>query len=118
MKMIPGMGKALKGQEIDEKQLLYVEAMISSMSKKERKNPKLISQSSSRRRRVANGSGRSVTEVNRLIQTMGQQTQMMKRMGNMDPSKLNTSNPMAAMQALQQPGKKPSKGKKKKRLRF
>ena len=118
MKMIPGMGKALKGQTVDEKQLVYVEAMISSMNKKERKNPKLIAQSSSRRRRVASGSGRSVTEVNRLIQTMGQQSQMMKRMGNMDPSKMDTSNPMAAMKAMQQPMKKKGSGKKKKRLRF
>ena len=118
MKMIPGMGKALKGQDVDEKQLVYVEAMISSMSKKERKDPKLIAQSSSRRRRIASGSGRSVSEVNRLIQTMGQQAQMMKRMAGMDPSKMNTSNPMAAMNAMQQPMKKTGSGKKKKRLRF
>ena len=117
MKLIPGMGKALKGQDIDEKQLVFIEAIIASMTKKERKNPKLISRSSSRRRRVSKGSGRSVSEVNRLIQTMEQQSQMMKRMGNVDPKTLNSSNPMAAMKAMQQPMKK-SKGKKKKRLRF
>ena len=118
MKLIPGMGKALKGQDIDEKQLVYIEAIISSMTKHERKDPTLISRSSSRRRRVANGSGRSVTEVNRLIQTLDQQKSMMKRMGSMDPSKMNTKDPMAAMRAMQQPGKKVKKGKKKKRLRF
>ncbi len=118
MKLIPGMGKALKGQDIDEKQLVYIEAIISSMTKKERKDPTLISRSSSRRRRVAEGSGRSVSEVNRLIQTLDQQKAMMKRMGSMDPSTMNTKDPMAAMRAMQQPGKKIKKGKKKKRLRF
>ena len=117
MKLIPGVGKAMKGQDIDEKQLAYVEAMISSMTKAERKNPKLISQSSSRRRRVANGSGKTVTDVNRLIQTMSQQTQMMKRMGNMDPKSINPNNPLASL--TKQPLKaKKGKGKGKKRFRF
>jgi signal recognition particle subunit SRP54 len=115
MKLIPGMGKALKGQDIDEKQLVYVEAMISSMTKEERKNPHLIAQSSSRRRRVAAGSGKNVSDVNKLIQTLDQQTAMMKRMSQMDPSKINPANPLAAMQQTQ-PTKK--KGKKKKRFRY
>ena len=117
MKLIPGMGKALKGQDIDEKQLVYIEAMISSMTKEERKNPRLIAQSSSRRRRVARGSGKSVSDVNRLIQTLDQQTTMMKRMSSMDPSKMNTRNPLAAMQQAQ-PQKKKGKGKKKRRFRY
>lgn len=108
MKLIPGMGKALKGKDIDEKQLVYVEALISSMTKEERRNPKLISGSSQRRRRVANGSGRKVSEVNRLIQTMEQQKQMMKRMGTMDPNKIDPNNPMASMP---QPTQKQKKGK-------
>ncbi len=110
MKLIPGMGKAMRGQDIDEKQLVYVEAMISSMTKEERKNPKLISQSSSRRRRVARGSGKSVSDVNRLIQTMEQQTTMMKRMQGMDPKAMQR-NPMGAMSAMRQPSKKQKKGK-------
>jgi signal recognition particle subunit SRP54 len=117
MKMIPGMNKALKGQQVDEKQLVYVEAIISSMTKAERKNPKLISQSSSRRRRVAKGAGKSVSDVNRLIQTLEQSTSAMRRMGSMDPSKINPNNPLASLN----PGpmkKKKGKGKNKKRFRY
>jgi signal recognition particle subunit SRP54 len=117
MKMIPGMGKAMKGANIDDKQLVFIEAIISSMTKAERKNTKLIAQSSSRRRRVAAGSGRSVSEVNKLIQSLDQQKQMMKRMGNMDPNKMNTSNPLAAMQGAPIKQKK-GKGKGKKRFRY
>ena len=117
MKLIPGMGKALKGKDIDEKQLVYIEAIISSMTKDERKNPKLISQSSSRRRRVANGSGRSVTEINRLIQTLDQQASVMKRMGGMDPSKMNSSSALNAMKQAPMKQKK-GKGKGKKRFRY
>lgn len=117
MKMIPGMGKALKGQEIDDKQTVYIEAIISSMTKAERKNPRLISQSSSRRRRVASGSGKKVSDINRLIQTMEQTTSTMKRMSKMDPSKINPNNPMAAFSPG--PGKqKKGKGKNKKRFRY
>jgi signal recognition particle subunit SRP54 len=117
MKLIPGMGKALKEQEIDEKQLVYIEAMISSMTKQERKNPSLIQKSSSRRRRIASGSGRKVSDVNRLIQTMEQQSQMMKRMGNMDPNSINPANPLASMPSTKQKQKK-GKGKNKGYRRF
>ena len=110
MKLIPGMGKALKGQDIDEKQLVYVSAMISSMTKEERKNPKLIAQSSSRRRRVAAGSGRKVSDVNRLIQSLDQQTQMMRRMSTMNPNSINPNNPLASMPKTKQKVKK-GKGK-------
>jgi signal recognition particle subunit SRP54 len=115
LKLIPGMSKALKGQDIDEKQLVYIEAMISSMTKEERKNPKLISRSSSRRRRVANGSGRRVSDVNKLIQTMDQQTQMMKRMSTMNPNAINPNNPLGSMP---QPKTKQKKGKGKNRGRY
>lgn len=117
LKLIPGMGRALKGQDIDEKQLVYVEAMISSMTKEERKNPKLLDRSSSRRRRIANGSGRSVSDVNRLIQSLEQQTKMMKQFSQMDPSKINPANPMASM-PQQRPKKKKGKGKNKRRYPF
>ncbi|QMS85405.1 signal recognition particle protein [Candidatus Xianfuyuplasma coldseepsis] len=115
LKLIPGMGKALKGQDIDEKQLVYIEAMISSMTKEERKNPKLIARSSSRRRRIASGSGRRVSDVNRLIQTMDQQAQMMKRMGSMNPAQMNPANPLSAMQ---QPSRQKKKGKGKNKRRY
>ena len=117
MKMIPGMNKAMKGQSVDEKQLVYVEAMISSMTKAERKNPKLISQSSSRRRRVAKGSGKNVSDVNRLIQTLEQSTSAMRRMSQMDPSKINPNNPLAGLNPGPMKQKK-GKGKNKKRFRY
>ncbi|MBN2604213.1 MAG: signal recognition particle protein [Bacilli bacterium] len=117
MKLIPGMNKAMQGANVDDKQLVFVEAIISSMTKSERKNPKLISQSSSRRKRIAKGSGRSVSEVNRLIQSLEQQTVMMKRMGSMDPNKINSANPMSALgnQPIKQ---KKGKGKNKSRFKF
>jgi len=115
MKLIPGMSKARKGQTIDEKQTVYIKALIQSMTKAERKNPKLIHLSSSRRRRIAKGSGRSVSDVNRLIQSLEQQTQMMKRMGSMDPSKMSSAN---ALKAMQNTKTKQKKGKGKNRSRF
>lgn len=117
LKLIPGMGKALKNQDIDEKQLVYIEAIISSMTKEERKNPKLIERSSSRRRRIANGSGRRVAEINRLIQSLEQQGKMMKQFGSMDPNKVNPANPMAGIKQPRQKAKK-GKGKNKGQRRF
>jgi len=116
MKLIPGMNKMLGKQEIDEKQLVFVEAIIGSMTKAERKDPKLIANSSSRRRRIADGSGRKVSEVNRLITTLNQTASTMKKMQGMDPSKIDPNNPLAAMQ-MGQPAKS-SKGPKKKRWRY
>ncbi len=115
MKLIPGMGKMMKGVDVDDKKTVYAEAMISSMTKKERKNPKLISQSSTRRRRVAAGSGRTVTEVNRLIQQIDQMTATFKRMQGMDPEQMANMNPMTMMNQSQ-PKKK--SGTKKKRWRY
>ncbi len=117
MKLIPGMSKALKGQSVDEKQTVYIKALIQSMTKAERKNPKLIERSSSRRRRIAKGAGRSVSDVNRLIQSLDQQTQMMKRMGSMDPSKMNSANALKAMQNTKTKAKK-GKGKNRSRFRY
>lgn len=117
MKLVPGMSNMMKGVDIDDRQTVYIEAMISSMTKEERKNPKLIAQSSSRRRRVANGSGRKVSEVNRLIQTLEQTTSTMKRMSKMDPNKINPNNPLAGLN----PGpvkQKKGKGKNKRRFRY
>jgi len=117
MKLIPGMNKALKGQSIDEKQTVYIKALIQSMTKAERKNPKLISRSSSRRRRVARGAGRSVSEVNRLIQSLEQQGKMMKRMSGMDPSKMNSASALGAMRNTPVKQKK-GKGKNRSRFRY
>ena len=65
MGMIPGMGKAMKGVEIEDDAFKHVEAIVSSMTNEERSNPSILN--GSRRQRVARGSGRSVNEVNQLI---------------------------------------------------
>ena len=75
--------KELKQQreQIDDKQLLRVEAMINSMTPKERRNHQLIN--GSRRKRIAKGSGTSVEEVNRLLKQFIQMKKMLKAMGGM-----------------------------------
>ncbi len=85
MKMIPGMSQMANVDKVDDKQLVYIEAIIGSMTKEERKNPELIERSSSRRSRIARGSGRSTTDVNRLVSTLEKQKKMMKRFGGMSP---------------------------------
>ncbi len=85
LKMIPGMSSMANVDQVDDKQLVYIEAIISSMTKDERRKPELLDRSSSRRNRVARGAGRSTTEVNRLISTLEKQQKMMKRFQNMTP---------------------------------
>ena len=78
MGMIPGMGKALKGVDIDDDAFKHIEAMIHSMTPKERANPKLIN--GSRKKRIAMGSGTDINEVNKLIKHFDQMSKMMKMM--------------------------------------
>jgi signal recognition particle subunit SRP54 len=78
MGMIPGMGKALKGVEVDDDAFKGIEAMIKSMTKEERINPTILN--GSRRKRIAVGSGTSIKDVNQLIKQFGQMGKMMKMM--------------------------------------
>ena len=78
MCMIPGMGKAMKGVEIEDDAFKHVEAMVSSMTNEERSNPSILN--GSRRQRVARGSGRSVNEVNQLIKQFNDMGKLMKMM--------------------------------------
>ena len=78
MGMIPGMGKAMKGVEIEDDAFKHVEAMISSMTQQERSNPSLLN--GSRRQRIARGSGRSVNDVNQLIKQFNDMGKVMKMM--------------------------------------
>jgi signal recognition particle subunit SRP54 len=87
--------------KIDDKQLVYIEAIVSSMTKEERKDPELLNRSSSRRNRVASGSGRSTTEVNRLISMLEKQTKMMRRMAGMNPSTLENMSQNVAQGTFQ-----------------
>jgi signal recognition particle subunit SRP54 len=83
--MLPGMGNlkelAANREKIDDKQLGRVEAIINSMTPKERRNHQLIS--GSRRKRIAKGSGTSVEEINRLLKQFVQMKKMLKSMGGM-----------------------------------
>lgn len=84
LSMIPGMGKfadKIKEANIDEKELDRVEAIIRSMTPKERRHPDIIN--GSRRKRIAMGSGRQVQDVNKLLKNFEQARKMMKQMGGM-----------------------------------
>ncbi len=78
MGMIPGMGKAMKDVDIDDDAFKGVEAIIHSMTEAERENPKLIN--GSRRRRIADGSGTNIQEVNNLMKQFESTRKMMKMM--------------------------------------
>ncbi len=81
LKMIPGAKKmGLNNVNIDPKDLAHIEAIILSMTKEERMNPSIMK--ASRKQRVAKGSGRSVQEVNRLINQFEQSRDMMKKIAN------------------------------------
>ena len=81
MKMIPGMGGF--ADQVDEKQVKRTEAIIQSMTARERKEPDLID--GQRRRRIAKGSGTTVPEVNSLLKQFGQARDMMKKLSKMKP---------------------------------
>src|SRR3954454_14991405 len=77
--LMPGMPKELKGAKIDDDQLKPIEAIIRSMTPHERAKPEIMN--GSRRTRVANGSGTTVSDVNKLIKQFQEMQKMMKRMG-------------------------------------
>lgn len=83
--MIPGMGKAMKGLDIDDDSFKPIEAIIRSMTPKERQNPDIID--GRRRKRIADGSGRSITEVNNLMKQFDDMRKMMKQMNKMGGAK-------------------------------
>lgn len=89
--MIPGLGKAIKDVDIDDNAFKSIEAIISSMTAKERTNPEIIN--GSRRKRIAAGSGTSLQEVNRLLTQFEQTRKMMKAATAM-------KNPMKMMRAM------------------
>jgi len=83
LKMMPGANKikGLNNLQIDEKQIAHVEAIIKSMTKDEKNHPEILN--SNRKRRIAKGSGRPVTEVNRLLKQFEDMKKMMKQMSGM-----------------------------------
>lgn len=85
MGMIPGMGKALKGIDIDDDSFKPIEAMIKSMTIEERENPDVIN--GSRRKRIATGSGVTIQQVNNLLKQFGDMKKLMKTMNKMGGGK-------------------------------
>ena len=96
--MIPGVGKAIKDIDIDDNAFKGIEAIINSMTPKERANPDIINQS--RRLRIAKGSGTKIEEVNRLMKQFDQTRKMMRMVSGMGSSKM-------AQMAAAMKGRKP-----------
>lgn len=84
--MIPGVGKAIKDVDIDDNAFKGIEAIIKSMTPKERTNPEILNQS--RRMRIAKGSGTNIQEVNRLIKQFDQTRKMMKMVTGTNMAKM------------------------------
>ncbi|MCI7310674.1 MAG: signal recognition particle protein [Prevotella sp.] len=84
--MIPGVGKAIKDVDIDDNAFKGIEAIIKSMTPKERTNPEILN--TSRRQRIAKGSGTNIQEVNKLIKQFDQTRKMMKLMTGNNMSKM------------------------------
>jgi signal recognition particle subunit SRP54 len=78
--MLPGVPKEIKDVDIDEKKLSRIDAIITSMTKRERLNPKILD--GSRRKRIAKGSGNKVEDVNRFMNQFAEMQKMMKSMAN------------------------------------
>ncbi|MBO8144467.1 MAG: signal recognition particle protein [Thermodesulfobacterium sp.] len=78
LEFLPGIGRKLKEIEFDEKELVKMEAIINSMTKEERKNPRIIN--ASRKRRIARGSGTTVQDVNKLLRSYEEMLKLLKQM--------------------------------------
>lgn len=101
LSLIPGLGSQLKNIEIDENQFNYIVAIINSMTEEERRNPDIIN--SSRKQRIARGSGRDISEVNRLTKQFEEMRQMMRKMMNMSPKDMERM-----MNNMNRPGANPA----------
>ena len=98
MGMIPGVGKAMKGMEVDDDAFVPIEAIIRSMTPHERANPDAIS--GSRKKRIAKGSGTDIQQVNNLMKQFGDMRKMMKTMNKVSGKKgamANLKNLMGGM---------------------
>lgn len=98
--MIPGVGKAIKDIDIDDNAFKGVEAIIKSMTRRERTNPEIIN--ASRRQRIAKGSGTTLQDVNRLIKQFEQMRKMMSKMNGFKKNPIKAAKEMRQMQAQAQ----------------
>jgi len=78
LEFLPGIGRKLNEIEFDEKELIKMEAIINSMTKEERRNPRIIN--ASRKRRIAKGSGTTVQDVNKLLRSYEEMLKLLKQM--------------------------------------
>lgn len=87
LSMIPGMGKQMKGLQgnLDEKEILKVEAIVRSMTPAERRDPAILN--GSRKKRIAKGSGTRVQDVNRLLKQFEESRKLMKQFADMSSRK-------------------------------
>ncbi len=90
MKMMPGIPKELRNQEIDDRELARIEGIIHSMTTGERRDPKIID--GSRRQRIADGAGVTTSEVNALLKQFGEMQKMMKGLGGSLMGRANKKN--------------------------
>jgi len=109
MGMIPGLGSQLKDAEVDERQLVRVEAVVLSMTPEERRRPAIID--GKRRARISRGSGTTVQQVNQVLEMRKQMERMLKQMNA--GGKLRLPGPSAAGR----PARRPSKARRKRRRR-
>lgn len=107
LRLIPGLGSQLKNIDIDDKQFIYIEAIIFSMTEEERQNPQLLNLS--RKQRIAKGSGRDISEVNNLTKRFEEMRKMMRSMMNMDPRQMEQM--MSGKPPANMPVSRGSKGK-------
>jgi signal recognition particle subunit SRP54 len=86
--MIPGLSQMKQLKDVDDSEFTKIEVLIQSMTPHERRDPKLIADNHRRRRRIADGAGRKVADVNRLIQSLEQQQKMAKMMSGMQSGRM------------------------------
>ena len=86
--MIPGLSQMKQLKDVDDSEFTKIEVLIQSMTSHERRDPKLIADNHRRRRRIADGAGRKVADVNRLIQSLEQQQKMAKMMAGMQSGRM------------------------------
>ena len=115
--MIPGLGSKLKGIDIDDKQFMYIEVAIGSMTKEERKNPDLIATSYSRKMRIAKGSGRPYQEINNLTKRFAEMKKQMLAFAGMSEEDMERAARRGGV-PMKAPKAKKGKGKNKGGFRF
>lgn len=115
--MIPGMGSKLKNIDIDDKQFMYIEVAIGSMTKEERKNPDLVATSYSRKMRIAKGSGRPYQEINSLTKRFEEMRKQMLAFAGMSEQDMERAARGGGI-PMRAPKAKKGKGKNKGGFRF